>query len=196
MQLSDLLLAARVSVANPRLGFQMMRSLRLDSSTLVMALAAITVIGVIPAELMVWIMQQRGEVAIMDLGGGPFGLAMLQLGAGILSALAIYHVGRMFGGHGAFVDALLVVVWMQSILTLIQVAQLVTLLIFPPFAQLLGLMAMVLVFWLSSGFIAEAHGFRSQLKTLFGMFASGLLIVFALAFLLVLLGFAPEMPNV
>lgn len=192
MQLSELFPAARLSITDPRGGFRLMRSLGLEQNVLMLALIAITLVGVILAEMMVWLIGADAEMGLSALTGGPVGLAVLHFLAGMISAVFIHVVGRMFGGKGDFASALLVVVWMQFILTLVQVLQLVLMVVLPPLAYMLGIPAVVLVFWLGAGFIAEAHGFKSQFKTLIGMVA----LIFGLAILLVLLGVTPEMTNV
>lgn len=61
----------------------------------------------------------------------PLVLAGMQLVAIVLGAGLMAGVGRMFGGHGRFEDALLLTVWIEVMLLVVQLAQIVLSLALP-----------------------------------------------------------------
>lgn len=127
----------------------------------------------------------------------PFRAAVFQWGFLAISVLLIHRVGRMFGGHGNFPDALLVVVWLQLIMLGFQTLQLVVAPLAPNFAGLIGLISLVIYLWLMTVFIAELHGFASRARVFLGMLLTGLAAGFALAVVMILfLGPEALMPNV
>ncbi|WP_374394561.1 YIP1 family protein [Tabrizicola sp.] len=119
-----------------------------------------------------------------DLGGldpfsrfmlaSPFRAAVFQWLFLALTVVLVHRVGRAFGGHGSFPDALLVVVWLQLLMLALQVVQLVATLIAPPLAGIIGLAGFALFVWLMTVFTAELHGFRSRGKVLLGLVLTGL----------------------
>ena len=92
----------------------------------------------------------------------------------------IHRVGQWRGGKGNFADAMVLVAWLQFILVCVEVLQLVAQLVLPFVADILGVLGIMLFFWLLSHFVAELHGFRSTLAVLGGI----LVVMFGMAFVL------------
>jgi hypothetical protein len=117
----------------------------------------------------------------------PFRAAVVQWAFLALSVVLIHRVGRAFGGTGSFPDALLIVVWLQCLTLVLQLAQLVVNVISPALAGIIGLGGFVLFLWLMASFIAELHGFRSRGLVFAGMvvsaFAAGLFIGLGVIFI-------------
>lgn len=132
---------------------------------------------IFPAELPVeWLslMQNPAELALFQ---GLFLLVIAMLATGI---------GRKFQGQGRIEDAVILLAWAQAVLLALQVVQMFFLLIFPPFAQVLGVFGVVLVLWMISNFVAEMHGFESALFVFGGMLITLLVLSFAGAFVVAL----------
>lgn len=117
----------------------------------------------------------------------PFRTAVLQWGFLALSVVLIHRVGRAFGGRGSFPDALLIVVWLQTLMLGFQLIQLVVSPILPGLAGLIGLVSFGVYLWLLTVFIAELHGFASRGLVFLGMVLSALAAGFALAVLFILI---------
>lgn len=115
--------------------------------------------------------------------GAPLGIAVMQAVSILILAGVATVGGRAFGGRGRFPEALLLAVWLEFILILLQVAQLVLMLVFPFFSVLFGFVGMVLFLWLLTNFVAELHGFSSLPRVFFGIVAA-FLVVAILALLL------------
>ncbi|MBT2132079.1 YIP1 family protein [Aliiroseovarius lamellibrachiae] len=104
---------------------------------------------------------------------------------------AIYLMGRMAGGQGRLDDAITIAIWLEFVLLGFQTVTLVFSLFAPAMAGILMVMSSVLFFWILSHFTAESHGFRSAGLVFVSIITVLILAVFALSFLLVLMGVEP-----
>ena len=146
------------------------------------------------------VMESRIAYALLPPVAGPDYFALLadpwvslpaQTLALVLVAGAIAWIGGLFGGRGTFRDALLLVVWVEFVMTVAQAVQLVVLIILPPFGSLLALGVLLGFVWVMAQVIAELHGSRNIFKVLLGMVAGFALVVTVLAVLLSALGLIP-----
>ncbi|TBN43857.1 YIP1 family protein [Paracoccus subflavus] len=125
----------------------------------------------------------------------PIALAVTQMGAIVLAAGLMSGAGRLFGGTGTFMDALLLTVWIEILLLLVQILQLGVALILPGMAGLLGIAAIVLFLWLTVQFTKALHGFQNGLKVALGLIATVFVAGFVLSLFAASLGILPEMPQ-
>ncbi|WP_255330050.1 YIP1 family protein [Paracoccus albicereus] len=132
---------------------------------------------------------------MMTLSSQPLLLAAMQFGAVVTTAALMDGVGRVFGGRGNFADALLLVTWIEVMLLVVQILQVVFLMILPPLAALMGLIALVLFVGLTVIFTKTLHGFESTLKVVFGVLMTAIAAVFVLSFIAAAFGVLPGMPN-
>ncbi|NPD21067.1 YIP1 family protein [Alterinioella nitratireducens] len=107
---------------------------------------------------------------------------------GIVLTVMITQVGQRFGGTGDFAGALALVVWLQFILLLVSLVQLVVLMIVPPAADVITLFALALFFWLLAQFIQALHGFTSIGRVFLGIALSLMALAFVFNILLGVLG--------
>jgi hypothetical protein len=118
----------------------------------------------------------------------PLLLAGVQVFAQGAAAWLAWAVGRFFGGTGTLPQALALLAWVEWVLVLVQVAQVLLLLAVPPLAEATSPLALMLFFWLTASFIAELHGFPNLWKVLLGIIltaaAMGVVAVFILTALL------------
>ncbi|KJZ31590.1 hypothetical protein TW83_07980 [Paracoccus sp. S4493] len=133
--------------------------------------------------------------AVFSISRQPLVLAGMQLVAIVVGAGLMAGVGRMFGGHGRFEDALLLTVWIEVMLLIVQLAQIVLSLALPALAGILGIIAVALFLWLTVQFTKALHGFTSGPKVLLVMFGTLLVMGFVLSFFMAALGLMPEMPQ-
>jgi hypothetical protein len=136
---------------------------------------------------------EGGRVVV--LSQQPMVLAIMQMGAIVLAAGLMSGVGRMFGGGGRFEDALLLTVWIEVLLLIVQAAQLVLSLILPGVAGIFGLLAIALFLWLTVQFTKALHRFHSTPKVVLGMIGTVFVAGFVLSLLAAALGIMPEMPQ-
>lgn len=138
---------------------------------------------------------QDDAAPVMAITGQPLVLAGTQLVAIVLGAGLMAGVGRMFGGRGRFEDALILTVWIEVMLLMVQLAQIVLSLALPALAGMLGILAVALFLWLTVQFTKALHGFTSGPKVLLVMFGTLLVMGFVLSFFMAALGLMPEMPQ-
>lgn len=132
---------------------------------------------------------------VVVLSQQPMVLTVMQMGAIVLAAGLMSGVGRMFGGGGRFEDALLLTVWIEVLLLIVQAAQVVLSLILPGVAGIFGLLAIALFLWLTVQFTKALHGFHSTPKVVLGMIGTVFVAGFVLSLLAAALGIMPEMPQ-
>jgi hypothetical protein len=183
----QLLGLARLSLEDPRAG---MRAVLRQDVPVPARTAGLLLMAVISALLM-----HLGSVFLpppMDpmtqlLMASPIRTAIIQWLILAGSVLLIHHVGAAWGGRGSFVDALLVVVWLQVIMLGVQLVQLLALVLVPPVAGVLNLAGLALFFWLLTSFVAELHGFASRGKVFAGILVAAFGVVLLLAVMMSLL---------
>lgn len=187
-----LLRMARDTVSNPREGAAAIVKLQLPPHALWLAFALVMVLSMILGEAVAIWMGPPPESAMGDsVMVSPVTMGVLQAGFLFLVAHGMARIGQLFGGTGDFQGALALVVWLQFIFLLVQIVQLVAMVIVPPMAGLITILAMGLFFWLLVNFIATLHGFSSLgmifLVTI--LTALGFIFVLSLALTMVGVGF-------
>lgn len=131
----------------------------------------------------------------LSMTAQPLLMASVQAGAILLAAGLMSAVGRMFGGQGRFEDALLLAVWIEVVLLLVQVAQVVVSLLVPAVAGILGILAIAMFLWLTVQFTKALHDFRSGAKVFMGLIATAFAVGFLLSFIAAALGILPEISQ-
>lgn len=113
----------------------------------------------------------------------PFGSALVQVGVVLLSIYAVHHVGQSFGGTGTLGQTVVLMAWLQAVMLLVQLVQIVVVVAGLPLAGLVLIGGIVVFLYLLVQFIMVLHGFASALKVLGGTLAT----MFALGFVASLL---------
>lgn len=175
--LNDLAALARQAIAEPRAASESVLRLGVPSEAVWPGLGLIIVVSVIVnalAELMA--PTTMGTVA-------PFTLMFFFAGVFIGFSVAIWQIGRIMGGRGTLQNALLLTAFLQGIVLVAQVVQLLLLILMPVIAGLFSIVVFVLGIWLNVNFIDSLHGFQSLGRS----FAVFFLASLAVAVLLVVL---------
>ncbi|MGP1355829.1 Yip1 family protein [Roseicyclus sp.] len=181
--LGSLLRLARDTVANPREGATTVLSFAPRRQALWLMFALVVVASLMMGEIvaLVTVLPADGPMT-GPFVQSPLALGLIQAAFLFLMIHAIYHVGRFFGGSGSLEEAALLVIWLQFIFICVQVIQIVAILVLPPLAGIITILAVALFFWLLVNFIAVLHGFTSLglvfVVTLLGAF--GMLVFLSL----------------
>ena len=122
----------------------------------------------------------------------PLTLAGLQLGAMVVSAVAVTVIGRAFGGRGAFADALVLVAWIELILVGLQTVQLVLMLLLPPLAPIMSVFALAVSIYLTIALTKALHGFTSTVLVVLGFVGGVFILATIMSVIAVALGLLPE----
>lgn len=181
MTLSDRLIQlARLTLEDPRAATRALLAEGVPMPARTAGLLLVAVVSALLASLQLGLNPQPMDPVSALMLASPFRAAVVQWAFLALSVLLIHRVGRAFGGRGSFADSLLVVVWLQVLMLVVQALQLVTGILIPPLGGLIGLAGLVLFLWLMTCFIAELHGFASRGKVFLGMvvtaFAAGMVL--------------------
>jgi Yip1 domain len=183
LDVTTLLQMARDTVRNPREGARLLMQLNLPMSARWTALLLMAVLSAVFTHLSIAAMPLPDQDGMQGVIATPIRTAVLQVVVLLVLVQGIYRIGRWRGGTGSFADAMLLVSWLQFILLVLQLVQIVMMVLLPPVGELLGLAGLVLFLWLLTNFVAELHGFRSLLL----VFVSIIFSLVSLAFLLSLL---------
>ncbi|MEP5759687.1 MAG: YIP1 family protein [Litoreibacter sp.] len=128
----------------------------------------------------------------------PFLQAIVYFFALVLSVLGTHYIGRLFGGTGDLAKSLTGVVWLQGVLLVFQVGQIVLLVAASGLGALYSIVLFVFTIWLYLNFVAAIHGFKSLALVFMGFIASSIGVGIGLALIIstfaILIGL--ETPNV
>jgi hypothetical protein len=191
LSLGGLLMMARDTISDPRGGARRIMAIDLSMQERWLALLLMAVVSTLLTHLSFALAPPAAQDFLSEAMSSPLRTAGFQAIVLFAGTLAVYRFGRARAGTGSLANTISLMAWLQFILLLAQVAQVVAEMLLPPLAQLIGLAAVALFFWLLTNFVAELHGFRSLGATFLGV----LLGMMALAFVLALL-LAPFMPAV
>jgi hypothetical protein len=125
--------------------------------------------------------------------GGPVRNVAVQAGFLLGAAWAMSGLARWFGGVATFSDAVMAVTWIDFVLLVLQIAQLVLVLLLPFLGLPLAVLTVGLFFWLLTHFTAGLNGFASMGKTFAGVLVTTLIGGFVMMFLMGL-PLAPPVP--
>lgn len=178
---------ARDTVLNPRSGARRILQMQLPLPVLLQVLALVSIV----TDLLIFIEAAAGGGGVLllySLNMTPVVMAVMQFASLVVVALAIWGIGRAFGGKGDWLGALALVAWLQAIMVGLSVAQTVLSLLVPPLAGLVAIGSLLLTLWLITNFTAELHGFANLWAVFFGILVSGFVLIFGLSSLLVASG--------
>ncbi|MDO5620364.1 MAG: YIP1 family protein [Paracoccus sp. (in: a-proteobacteria)] len=185
---------AVLTVRNPAMALRRLQALNLPMETRWMGLFLTVALSSILSWAASRLFPVEVDTLIARMTAQPLRLAAIQLVGMAGSAFLMARVGQLFGGRGSFADALLIVAWVELLLTGVQAVQVVLMLLFPAIATLLGVAAMIGFIYLAVQFTRALHGFRSVFLTMLCMFATLMLVGMALSMLAASFGLLP-MPQ-
>lgn len=178
---------ARLTLRDPRQAARVLLAEGVPMRARTAGLLLVAVVSALLASIQFGTAPQPMDPFSSFMLASPFRAAVMQWLFLALSVGLVHQVGRAFGGHGSFPDALLIVVWLQVLMLALQVLQLVVTFLSPGLAGVIGLVGFGVFLWLMTTFIAELHGFRSRGLVFLGMVLSCLAAGFVLGILLILI---------
>ncbi|SMO52931.1 Yip1 family protein [Paracoccus laeviglucosivorans] len=180
------------TLRNPAQGVAVLRGLDLSMAERWMVLGVAVCLSTLLAGIARVMFPPMSQDALTAILSVPMSLAVLQLGAMVISAIAITVIGRAFGGQGAFDDAVLLIGWVELILVGLQAVQLVAMLLFPGTASLMSIIAFAISVYLTIAMTKALHGFQSTAKVALGFIGSVFLLGFVLSIIAAAFGILPE----
>lgn len=127
----------------------------------------------------------------------PLLFALVMWGSLVILVFCVHYIGQMFGGKGAFNQSITLVIWLQVLLMVSQVAQLVVAIVSVELAAFLGLGFMLYWIWIFACFVTVLHGFENRALVLGGIALSFMGVLFGLSFIISIIAllFGVELPN-
>lgn len=186
MTLEGFLRLAWQTVLAPREVARLLLSLRLGHEALLLALALVLVLNtlIFTASLQI----SPPDEALTPLLGNPVIFMLLMGGTLGVTAIAITWTGRALGGVARIEDIGLLLIWLQALRMLVQLAVVALALVSESLAGLLVVGAAVLGVWILVQFIDEAHGFAALGKAALVLLLGVTGLVLGLSFFLTLIG--------
>lgn len=178
----------RETLRTPRAGVRRLLDLDLPMEARWLGLLLVTVLSVFVTGLSLLLLPPGGEPGILALLADPWVGVPAQALTLVVAAAAIAGIGRFFGGQGGFADALVVVVWIEFLMTFAQVAELAVMMAVPPVGAILAFAVLAWFLWVIVNAIAELHGFSNLALVFLGLAGGFMAIVIAFAMLLEALG--------
>lgn len=178
----------RETLRTPRAGVRRLLEMDLPMEARWLGLLLVTVLSVFVTGLSLLLLPPGGEPGILALLADPWIGVPAQALTLVVAAAAIAGIGRFFGGQGGFADALVVVVWIEFLMTFAQVAELAVMMAVPPVGAILAFAVLAWFLWVIVNAIAELHGFRNLALVFLGLAGGFVAIVIAFAMLLEALG--------
>jgi Yip1 domain len=188
---AEILALARQSLEDPRAGVRRLLSLDVPMGARTLGLLLMAVATALLLHIGFLLLPPEEDPLATFMAESPLRAAAIQWVILAVSVGLIYRIGRAWGGKGSLPDTLLVVVWLQVIMIGLQVLQTLALLVAPAVASVLGVVSVVVFFWLLASFIAELHGFASRGAVLAAVFVASFGLALMLVTVLMLI-FGPE----
>jgi len=186
----------RMTVRDPQAGFRTLQAKPWgpgDRWALIFATAAASAILSWLGAALMGGTEEGGVLGL--LSASPISMASVQVVSAAFGAYLLAEVGRIFGGTGRFLDALLAVGWIEAIMVALQTIQLAVTVILPPLGALVGIASLLLAAYLMVALTMAVHGFRNPLMVVMGILGTVMLTSFLLSILAATLGILPGAPT-
>lgn len=183
------------SLRDPQAGFATLRRQGLTAGERLALACLVSIFNVLATEAFLQGLPDQSDPGLILMLDRPILFAGLQLGGMGLMACLVHVLGRAFGGRGDWAGAVDLVILLQAVLFLFQLAQLLSLLLLPPLTAILGLASLGAALWYLTQFLVALHGFTSPGRTFLGLVLCLVILTLILATILALF-IGAEPPNV
>ena len=187
MILQTLVQLAVQTVLAPRDVARLLLDARWGREALLTAFALVVALNTLVYAAMAAILPQTSATDQV-IALSPLAFMVFLGGSVALAAIAITWVGRTTGGSARLEDVGLLLIWLQGLRFVMQVALILLGLVLPGAGVLLVVAVAIAGLWILVNFIDVAHGFDSLGKAAFVLFISLLGAVVGLSILLSLVG--------
>lgn len=173
------------TLATPQDGLRHVLGWRLDRGSLWISAVVVVIISVLLNGVLVAIKPDLLEGPQL-VPTSPFIQALVIWGGLVLTVYGTHYIGKMFGGAGSFDDSMNAVIWLQAVLLVFQVGQLILVAVSDGTGALASFALFAYTIWLFVNFVAAIHGFKSLWMVFAGFIGSsigvgfGLLILFSI----------------
>jgi hypothetical protein len=195
--LNDVIALLRLTLRDSREAFRALLEIAPSAESRWLGFAIVVLLSVILTQFALLGIPDEALPPFMSAMRGPVSGVFTQGVTVLALAFGSSVVTRIFGGGARFTDALWIVVWIEFVLVVLEVAVLVVALVLPPLADMLGLAGIVIFFLLLTRAVMFLNGFRQAALVLVGIIVFMILGGALLMLVLSALGFVtlPPLPS-
>jgi len=189
--LEQTLALAKLTLRDPQKAARVLLQNQLKRPVLIEAAVLVVTLEVLAAYLGLWVNPAPQSGFAASMFSSPLLLTIMQIALLYLTVLAVFVIGRLFGGVGLFDQALQLMLWLQVLTFAVEVAEIPLFLLIGNAASLVGLITLataIFATWLTVNFIAVLHRFTSLLKVFAGLMGTSIILGFLLMIVMVRLG--------
>ncbi|WP_299675503.1 YIP1 family protein [uncultured Roseobacter sp.] len=174
------------TLRNPKGAAAEIMSWQIPRSVLWMAAALIAILSTFMSTLSNMVIPVPAPLTGMV--SNPFTLFMIIAGGFIITVHALFWAGRAFGGSEDMSDLLALLVWMQTLRVVAQVAIILSVLLLPVLASFLVLFVAAATLWVFLNFISVGLQLNSLMRAFFVLIAGAVAMSLGLSFILSMIG--------
>lgn len=193
--LTDLWQMIWLTILQPNEGFRRVLALSPSAEARWTALLAVSVVSVLLYGALTLGISDLTLDPLSQVMRHPISGVIVQACWTVIVAAAIAGIGQRFGGKARFAEALIVMVWVEAVVSALQVAVLLSSWVLPPLASILALVALAIFVRLMTYATAYVNGFRNLALVFLGILATLVLFVVGVAIVLSILGIMPDLPS-
>ncbi len=179
------------SYSNPRQAARMVLGQNLSNPEIIGLAVLVSIVLTFANSLTAFFIASPDDPVQEFIRNQPILTAIFQLIGLPLGAAISLGLSRLFGGSGSFRDTVVVFIWLNSAMALVQIVFIVLLPVIAPITAPLGLVALVWAIVAYACGLAEIHGFRNIYLVIAAMFGLGIAFILAISVLAAVLGLVP-----
>ena len=177
---------AVLSVKDPKQAAVILMGLRLEPGILWNALLLVALVNTFLFVFSVEFLGLQSPYPVFF--SAPFINFAIMVAGLALMVFSLVFTGRIMGGKGSFHDVLVLVIWVQIIQAIIQIAAYIALLIVPLLANILTMAGGLIGLYMLVHFVNESHKFNSLGKSAVVLVGALLGVVIGLSIIAIMVG--------
>ena len=179
------------SFSNPRLAARMVLGQNFSNSEIFGLAVLVAIVLTFANSFVGYFVANANAPGVEFIRKQPILTAVFQLVGIPIGAAISLGLSRLFGGKGSFRDTMVVFIWLNSAMVLVQVVFVFALPIIAPMADALGLAALVWALVAYACGLVEIHGFKNVYLVIAALIGLGIVFFLAIIVLATYLGLGP-----
>ena len=179
------------SFSNPRLAARMVLGQNFSNSEIFGLAVLVAIVLTFANSFVGYFVANANAPGVEFIRKQPILTAVFQLVGIPIGAAISLGLSRLFGGKGSFRDTMVVFIWLNSAMVLVQVVFVFALPIIAPMADALGLAALVWALVAYACGLVEIHGFKNVYLVIAALIGLGIVFLIAITVLATYLGLVP-----
>ena len=179
------------SFSNPRLAARMVLGQNFSNSEIFGLAVLVAIVLTFANSFVGYFVANANAPGVEFIRKQPILTAVFQLVGIPIGAAISLGLSRLFGGKGSFRDTMVVFIWLNSAMVLVQVVFVFALPIIEPMARPLGLAALVWALVAYACGLVEIHGFKNVYLVIAALIGLGIVFFLAIIVLATYLGLGP-----